>query len=463
MAVLAFLFGASTGWAQELQERRQRLVPSIGETRKEEKDPEVTERQPLEKPLIDRANLIADLIANPSARGKGVPGIDYFIERLVDELRVGSDVPRKNILDNSLAARRALRDGHADLRRGVALLMEARDIAIEVNDKLQPVVEENHMGLGRVLEAGAQLGKSVEEMKEEPPDAGANPDDSRVAALNDLKSEIDPLRSRLASAAEKVDAAGESFDAAKVRLGEIERRQRMALKLDKTAAESLARTRRDTAAHAASAGLSSEKVIRNGKERFKETLDQAARVRQTMKDLLAPESGLGEAVEDVAEANQKTQAAKEKVKSTTPKLVEASMMIKNAYKPAYERARSQRAEIVEKARAEIEKARNFLRDLEDPFEAGKKADAKSYESARVGDEKLQDLINRRLGNQSKDRLTPELVDRRVRVADPKRQQPSRTVPGPKRQPPSEEEPRDGAREPDEDSDPGEDMEPGEGD
>ncbi|MFA5138029.1 MAG: hypothetical protein WC728_02260 [Elusimicrobiota bacterium] len=436
LAVLALLLGASICPALE------RSVPSLGDTRKEEKDPEVAGKQPLGKPLIDRANLIADLITNQGVRGKQVPGIDYFIERLVAELDYGSDAPRKNILDNSLAARRAMRDGHADLRRGVALLMEARDIAVEVNEKLQVVVEENHMGLGRVLEAGAGLGKAVDEMKEEPPEAGSNPDDSPLAALSDLASEIDPLRSKLRSAAAKVDEAGGAFDRAKVRLGEMERRQRRALKLDKAASESLARTRLDTAPRAASAsaraGISSEKVIKNAKERFKETIDEAFRVREAMKDLMATESGLGKSVEDVADANRKTQEAKAKANSTTPKVIESAMMLKSGYKPAYERAGSQKKAVVDQARAEIQKAQGFLRELEGPFEAAKQADAKSYASARDGDEKLEDLNHRRLGERSKDGLTPELVDRRSRVS-----RSSRTAPGTKRQPP------------DEDGDPGE--------
>lgn len=408
-AVLALLLGTSISPVLGLS------VPSIGDTRREEKDPEAAGRQAPGKPLIDRTNSIADLITNQTVRGKGVPGIDYFIEKLVAELSYGSDVPRKDILDNSLAARRALRDGHADLRRGVALLIEARDIAMQVNEKLQPVVEENRMGLGRVLEAGAQLRKSVQEMKEEPPEAGATPDDSALAALSDLASEIDPLRSRLRAAAAKADEAGIAFDKAKLRLGEIERRQRRALKLDKAASESLARTRPDTAARA-DAGISSEKVIKNAKERFKETIDEAAKVRQAMKDLMAPGSGLGETVEDVAEANGKTQEAKARVKSTTPKLVESVMMIKNGYKPAYERPDTEKKEVVDKARAEIEKARNFLRELEEPFEAGKKADSKSCDSARDSDGKLEDLKHRRLGSHPKDGLTPELADRQARVS-----------------------------------------------
>jgi len=461
MAVLALLLGASPSWAQEQQEQRKRFVPSIGSTRQEEKDPEVTGKQPLGKPLIDRTNFIADLITNRNARGLQVPGIDYFIEKLVDELRVGSDVPRKNILDNSLAARKAMRDGHADLRRGVALLMEARDIAMQVNEKLQPVVEENHMGLGRVLEAGAKLGKAVEEMKEEPPDAGSNPDDSALAALTDLASEIDPLRSKLQSAASKVEEAGNHFDKAKLRLGELEQRQRKALKLDRAASESLARSRPVTGARGASAGISSEKVIKNGKERLKETLDEAFKVRDAMRELTVPESGLGLAVEDASDANKKTQAAKDKVKSTTPKLIEAAMMLKNVWKPAYEQTADQQA-AVEKAKAEIEKARNSLKELEDPFDKAKKADAKSYASAQDGDEKLEDLRHRQLGDRSKDGLTRELVDRRMRVADPKRRPPSNDVPGAQRQPPSEDDPRDEDGGPDEDKDPGEDRDPGGG-
>jgi len=90
-AILAFLLGASIGSA------RAQSAPSLGDIRKEERDPEVSGKQSPGQPLIDRTNFVADLITNRSARGKQVPGIDYFIDKLVNELDYGSDVPRKNI------------------------------------------------------------------------------------------------------------------------------------------------------------------------------------------------------------------------------------------------------------------------------------------------------------------------------------------------------------------------------
>jgi len=318
-----------------------------------------------------------------------------------------------------------MKDGHADLRRGVALLVEARDIAMEVNEKLQFLVEENHQGLGHVMEAEGQLRKAVDDMKASPPDAGQNPDDSPLEALTDLATEIDRLRSKLGSAAAKVDEAGGSFDRAKVRLSEIERRQLRALKLDKAASERLARSRTGTATRGVGANISSERVIKNEKERFKETIDEALKVRKAMEDLTAPDAGLGDSIEKVADANRKTQEAKAKVKSTTPKIIESAVMLKSGYKPAYESsAASRRKEVVDKAREEIEKAKAFLREIEDPLEAAKKADAKSYDSARDSDDKVEDLNHKRLGDRSKDELVPELADLRVRVSDPKQPPPS---------------------------------------
>lgn len=402
-----------------------RAVPSIDDTRDEEKLPDDYNKDPNKRDLISRTLHFSELITDKNVKQENmVPSIDFFLDKLQEELRKnGNDAPRDNMLANASEARRNLKDGYMELKEGIDKLIEARDLLKEVDEELQPVMKMNEENLQAVRDAVQEMKDVVEGLQTDPPEAPKDKVETQnLQSVQDLAQYLEPLPEKIKKANEKIGEAKGRVESAKQYNQIVETFKQKAKDLDAAISKSLGDSRTRNQRRDVESPNSSERVIGNANDRFKAVVEKALKVVEFMEKLTETKKGLfDKAVADAQKSNAFVQQAKEKGLESAPKIEQEAQKIKGPIKKEYDaaagdeekkRAAVAKAEAAKgKAKEAFEQAEEPAKQAEEPFKQAKKG----AEQAKAAMDKLEKEM---LGDRKKEDLA-KLDDYTVNVKGPK--------------------------------------------
>ena len=403
-----------------------RPVPSVDNTRDEEKLPDDYTKEPNKRDLISRTLHFSELITDKNVRQENmVPSIDFFLDKLQEELRKnGNDTPRDNMLGNASEARRSLKDGYMELKEAIDKLIEARELLKEVDDEFQPVVKKNEENMQAVRDAVEKMKKAVDSMEEDRPDSKEDKIETQdLENAQDLAQYLEPLPEKIQKASEKVGEAKGRVESTKQYSQVVETLKQKAKDLDAAIGKSLGDSRTRNQRKDVESPNSSERVIGNANDKFKVVLEKAEKVVEFMEKLTEPKKGVfDKAVADAKKSNALTQEAKQKGLENAPKIEQEGQLIKGPIQKEYDAAQGDeeaKKAAVAKAKASKGKAKEASTQAEEPAKKAEEPAKKAKKGAEQAKESMDTLEKEMLGDRPKEDLA-KLDDYTVNVQAPKK-------------------------------------------
>lgn len=406
-------------------------MPTIQEQDEEREDRD-WKRDPERDHLPGLVGHLGDLITDQGPRENNVPGVDYFVNKLQDTLKKGSDAPRWRVLRNAKDARDQLRDGYDEMRKAVEPLIEARKIMREAGEILLPAVQGEVEDAGKTKEAADSIKAAADPIETDPPDAkGPDADAAAVQPIEPRDKDLEPVSEKLKEIKDKklVEEARKWAEKAKVRGKTVELMAKEAEKIEKEIAQALGQRRTRDVANDINPEFTAKQVIDNANKWLIKAQKLADKAVAAVEKLTKPDDGFGK-VEKLAKASDKANMfAKISAERSAKKVDGEAKKVKGPIRQEWEAAdQLEEPEKSAKKKEAVDKATESKTAADEAAAKAKEASEKAVKAAETADETLQKAVKevkkleKMLGPDPADDL-PNLPDLMLDAPEPK--------PGPK--------------------------------
>lgn len=393
-------------------------MPTI-QPRDEEREDRDWKRDPERAHLPGLVGHLGDLITDQGPRENNVPGVDYFVNKLQDNLRKGSDTPRWRVLRNAKDARDQLRDGYDDMRKAIGPLLEARRIMRDAGEILLPAVAGEEADAGKTREAADSIKSAADPIETDPPGAkGPEADASAVQAIEPRDKDLEPVEEKLKEIQDKklVEQARKWAEKAKARAKMVEMLGKEAEKIEKEIAEALGQRRTRGVANDISPEFTAKQVIDNANKWLAKAAALADKAVEAVEKLTAPDDGFGKVAKLAKTSDGRNMFAKTAAERSAKKVTGEAAKVKGPIRQEYDAAdQMDEPEKTTKKKEAVDKAVESKAAADEAAAKAAAAAEKAEAAAKAAADKLEKVVKdvkkleAMLGPEPADEL-PELPD-----------------------------------------------------
>ena len=416
----------NTGTSHINYEQTQRLnyVPGVYSDKRDERDRDFT-GDPDREDLITMVGHVADIIADRNIPKDNLPGVDLFMDKLQEEMKQGTDLPRYEILMNAKQARDISVEVYDKFRQTLAPLIIAQEKLKAIETGLKPIVKKNTSKyVPAIKEAAETLKPPVQAIETDPPKASGPPANAKaVKVVEDQAKELKALKPNLEQAKEKLKDAKKLISEAEALVPLLKQLAQKAGDLEKKSQDRLAVSRTSGETRNVGRQELSKKVIENAEKWMKKTVKKAKEVHKKMEELTQPKEGYPKSLGAAEKASGAAMAGKQAIEGAEKGINQSQQKVKGPISTAYKEAKAKpdeagMAQQVQKATGEKSKAEEAEQKGTKASEKAKKASDASKAASKKTTEKFKKLKDK-LGNPSDADKLSDLPPMGIRVARPK--------------------------------------------